>query len=40
MKFTLTLDGDKVALQAYLREHNWLTENETITSIENPAKGT
>jgi 5-methylthioribose kinase len=39
MKFTLTLDGDKTALQAYLREHNWLTENETIATIEKPGEG-
>jgi 5-methylthioribose kinase len=39
MKFTLTLEGDKTALQDYLREHNWLTENETITTIEKPGEG-
>lgn len=39
MKFTLTLDGNRTALQNYLREKNWLTSHEEITSVEKPGEG-
>ena len=39
MAFTLTLDGDKIALQTYLRANNWLGEDEDIVSVEKPGEG-
>ncbi len=39
MTFTLNLDGDKAALQQYLRDKNWLKASEIITGIEKPGEG-